>query len=798
MPKHAQIARSRAPQKNSPRRFPQGLVGVLALMLLLALAPARPLAAQEVPESRGAVYFQEDGPDFLVVGNDFYEIGLRQSNGAIAYLINKASGQRLSDGSRNECLWGISFEAPNTDYRGGCQFRAGGSAAFTYRWIPVLDGLLLNYSQPDGELEAQVLLRAERDRSFSLKLFLRNGSSRVLDFVHFPSDLLFAEGQIESALLPVLPGVRLKPSFFDEDRSYTSQYPGPLFADLLSLELRGGSLAIYAIHEEPLQPLLGWGLVHDDESLYDNTIFKHTYLAKVAPGAGWHSPTVRFWVDAPQEEVALAFRDDNDIERFPSLRQKSGPIYAQLVRSPLIKADTAELFNLRRLRFADYAEKLYPSLPKPSLLHLVTYWDGEFDRNYPDFLPPNPRLGSQEEFAAAVVAAQDAGLLVMPYVNPTWWDRNAPTVQALPAQDGPESIAVLNADGEPVVESYRARLGYVTSPYAPAVQAKAAQIAEDFRETIPMDLLFEDQIGARYPYPAVLDYQPSAPAPNSYHQGWLEHTRRIADSRLTTEFGYDRLAETEIGFFGSLLIHATSGMADRWWGSENWSYYPLAPALLRDKTLFYQHNLEPKTMTSARDTLVWNGAMGYQLGLDTVGMQPSWARVVGDFQTHVFATYADRLLTDFVDVADGVTRSTFGSGDEQVVVTANWRKSAGFPVGEQILAPVGLLVERADGSLKAGIFTAYQGAALSNGIHFLIEERGEDTIVVRQPMGNDTGLTLAALPGWDASSRVVAEAFSAAGVRLGQIDGSISGENVSFFYAGTMDGQPVAYYRLRG
>jgi len=145
-----------------------------------------------------------------------------------------------------------------------------------------------------------------------------------------------------------------------------------------------------------------------------------------------------------------------------------------------------------------------------------------------------------------------------------------------------------------------------------------------------------------------------------------------------------------------------------------------------------------------------------------------------------------------------VTRSTFGSGDEQVTVTANWRKSAGFPVGQQILAPVGLLVERVDGTLKAGIFTVYQGAALSDGIHFLIEERGEDAIVVRQPLGNDTGLTLAALPGWDASSRVVAEAFSADGVRLGQIDGSISGENVSFFYAGTLDGQPVAYYRLRG
>ncbi len=47
-----------------------------------------------------------------------------------------------------------------------------------------------------------------------------------------------------------------------------------------------------------------------------------------------------------------------------------------------------------------------------------------------------------------------------------------------------------------------------------------------------------------------------------------------------------------------------------------WRPYPLATLMTRDKTLFYQHDLAPETMTVDKATLTWNLAYGYMLSYD--------------------------------------------------------------------------------------------------------------------------------------------------------------------------------------
>jgi hypothetical protein len=73
-----------------------------AILALLLLALPRATSAQA-----GAIYFDDSGPEIMRLGNvEHYEIGFRKSNGAIAYITDKKTGEHVSLGSRHECLWG--------------------------------------------------------------------------------------------------------------------------------------------------------------------------------------------------------------------------------------------------------------------------------------------------------------------------------------------------------------------------------------------------------------------------------------------------------------------------------------------------------------------------------------------------------------------------------------------------------------------------------------------------------------------------------------------------------------------
>lgn len=107
-----------------------------------------------------------------------------------------------------------------------------------------------------------------------------------------------------------------------------------------------------------------------------------------------------------------------------------------------------------------------------------------------------------------------------------------------------------------------------------------------------------------------------------------------------------------------------------------------------------------------------------------------------------------------------------------------------------------MLVARTDGSLIAGIFTAYNGSLLSSGDHYLIEERGADEIIVRQPMGADTSLRLTRLPGWDSTTHLNAWAYGRDGHLIGVAPVTVAGNQLIFIYRAQMAGQAVAYYRV--
>lgn len=58
------------------------------------------------PPPRDMVYFDDSRPD-LLVGNGAYEIALKKRAGGPISIVEKATGQRVGNGSLNRCLWSL-------------------------------------------------------------------------------------------------------------------------------------------------------------------------------------------------------------------------------------------------------------------------------------------------------------------------------------------------------------------------------------------------------------------------------------------------------------------------------------------------------------------------------------------------------------------------------------------------------------------------------------------------------------------------------------------------------------------
>lgn len=774
-------------------------VTVFGLFLLLAivLLPAVPTAHAAAAPQDG-VYFDDSHPEFLKLGNPlYYEIGLRKSNGSIAYITDKTTGGgSLTLGSRYECLWGAVFNDEGI-FIGGCGFDAAGADRFSYAWSAAAQTLTLTYTpQPDGSqrVAAQVTLKPSAGRHLDLQVRLQNGRNTTMNMALFPCDPVFAEAEIRGALLPFLPGVMLTPQFFAENRSFGTRYPGygGTFADLVWLDTEHGRLALYSLQAGGSIPYLDLGFIHDDEYLPDTTFYIHDYHVHVAPGSAYTTPWVRLRVGEAALEAIQAYRADNGISAYPSLRTKLGSRYEQLAAAPLYKADVTQLGQ----PFNAYGAIL-SRIPAPGILHLTAFQPGGFEANHPDFLPPAAAWGTTADMAAMVRAAQARGLLVMPYTDPAWWDAQSPTLTTLPPPLTVQDVAALDRDGNPLAEPRGPHTGYIISPYPAFVRNRLDRLVREMTTDVPSDLLYEHGVGsAGWP----LDYNPASPSPLAYMDGWLAHTRTYRDRLLMTTAGYDRLAETEVGFHGSVLLNQVLGQTDEWWGPEGWQPYPLATALARDKALFYQNSLTPETFTTRKGVLRWNLAMGYMLSYDLVpspdyggGLDSEWLRVVSEFQKWALAAYADQRITGFTWEDPILSRTDF----ETCRVYASWSSRWGWVVEPHAIVAEGAMVTCDEGNLTAGVFKVYGGTTLTPGDHYLIEMRGAWGTIVRQPLGPDTDLTVARLPAWGAAGGPAqAYAISTAGQVIGSKPVTATANGLTFRWARTVGGQTAVAYWL--
>ena len=783
------------------RRGPRLLAPALALAglaatLLQAAASAGAPGLYPEPIRRSSVRIVDRFPNRIVVTAPAYRLTLAKANGAVLQLVDRAAGARLVIG-QNGCLWGAT-QAGESSYVGGCAYDPHGANRFSYRLDRAARTLTFTYEAPADAArgaDAVVVLTA-REQFFDVRLKLANRRRRVIDQVVFPADLFVDASRVEAGYAPnFLPGIRLKPAFFSRLGHNVRTYPSRwAFADYLALDAAGGHLAVYSANPppNPIAPV-DLGFIHNGTPVPcsgSSFCITHAFQTWIEDGATWTSPAVRVLVGEPVEESILAYRRDSGIEAYPSLEAKLGGRLDALARAPLIKADLRKGLP----PFEEWGPEL-ARLPSPALVHPVAFQPGGHDESDPDFLPPERRFGTTESMREAVGDAHSLGQLVMPYLNLSWWDDGSRTVRSLPPPLTLADIAVQDSARRPAAEGYGGHNGYLVSPYHPFVRDRAARLMEEWRTEVPVDCLFFDQIGAR---PWRRDFNPAAPTPLAYGDGWLGVLAPYANRCLMVEDGWDRLAGPFVGFHGGLLLmHREHDYLDTFWGEGNWEPYPLALWLFHDKVLLYQHDLYEGTMTVDPEVLTFNMAFGFVLSYNWDGdagtLGSPWLPLVGSVQRALGPHYAGRALTSYRAVAPDVTETAFGD----FVVTANWSRTRSYDAGGLAVAPGGFLARTADGSVVTGAFRGtFNGAPLTEGVHYLILERGGAAVTVSQPLGGDTEVAVDPPASWRPGGGLRARALDKGGQPFADVAGRLRGGRFEFRYESAVDGRPAAGYRI--
>ncbi len=762
-------------------------------LVLMPVSTLSLISKAQSPFIQQDVYFDDSGTN-VVITTVAYEVAFSKRDGGIVYIKNGPTGQSISNGSLNSCLWVINYY--NGDNTESCaDYITSATNRFTYAWLPSTNQLILHY-QPDPlltKVEATITATFSPDNWFDLQLFIKNDGSEAPKDVKFPADLVFEKTSIEEALLPILPGVVLESDFFKNgvtpEDAYETEYPGTMFADFVSVLSTQGRFTLYSISDNDKIAPVRLGFFFKYCANDASTCLTHNFRAGAANGETWISPKVRIHLGETYYDSIIKFRIDNGIEDYRPIEEKLGLLYPQISQLPLYKADATAIRidgETTKVTFSRYPEYL-SNVPYPGILHLVAYWQRGFDENYPDFLPPLSELGTVEDMANMFHQVQSMGYLIMPYINPTWWDDESPTLQNLPAPLTIDDLAVFTApDASPLYEYYGDHGGYVMSPYPEFVQQRLEVLMQQMKQEVPSDLINEDQVGGRS---HSADFNPSSPDSASYSQGWLEHTRKFSNTLLTCEMGFDRLAATETGFHGSIILDRTSDD----WQNRSWHMYPFAPILLRDKVLLYHHT-EVRGSTISKELLSLNLGFGYMLGYDLghgPGMDNPWLRTSGAFQKYVISEYANERILDYQYLLDDVTQTRF----ENHTVTMNWDQDHPFTVSKYELPPGGSVITDTNGTLTAGIFTRYNNHSLSGGDHYLIEKRTATDIRVWQPMGNDTDITIDLLPVWSTMD-IVAQAVDKNSQIIANVPATITTETLTFPYQQQVKGQSVEHYQI--
>ncbi len=400
--------------------------------------------------------------------------------------------------------------------------------------------------------------------------------------------------------------------------SYGSDYPGS-FADFFHFDgaEASASTSLYGVQPQNPQPHnfvtaataaepifvpLHWEIGSDEQGGF---LDRH-FATFVASGQSWQSPIVRLTVGDSAENQARQYVRDNGFTR--RLQDKMTPeLLDKWKRSVLVYYSGNAAQKLANLQY----------LPVPTQIHFADYLHGGFDKELPDHLPPNANFGTMAQMKQLFDDGHARGHLLVPYTNPTWWCDHPRGPTFLREGTAPLALAL---DGNPHYDKYGANDGWLVTFWHPAVRAVNRKIRAQFVQDLGVDVLFQDQVGARsWKY----DLNPSSPTPYAYIDGMVRQASEDAQTRpLSTENGWDRVMNWEAQFCGMSFSTVPTGGAPEWrrllsdrWPANCWELFPLAQIMAHDKVAFLHHDLGQ--FVTDPSTLAWTLALGYNMSYST-------------------------------------------------------------------------------------------------------------------------------------------------------------------------------------
>lgn len=757
----------------------KGLTGkwvIAALAAIVVAAGAAVILLSGVwNDSGGKPEFSERKSEgLLVVTGERYEIAFDASGGGIAYVKEAGRDEALTVG--NEALWWAILGDDSS-------LQSGQHESFQYEWNNKERELLFRYG---GALEVDARFRFVGDDRIYASASLTNETGQIIKSFRFPYELKLEIAGVRDAMLPMLPGAKLRPAFFRESNSFSDQYPGVMFASYLAMNTEAGHIAMYDLGGETI-PLTEIGYKHQINDA-GRTSMVHNYRTWTQPKEQWSSPEIVLEIGGGYASSMEGYRELNGIDGYDPLAGKLGGDAERIYGLPLYKTDISAIKDADWDRLtSDFVERMNVN----GMIHLVGFQTGGHDENYPDFYPPDSKWGGETKFLQFMKTAKEKGNIVVPYTNMSWWGVSSPTLDRLPTGTELADIVVEKGNGTMMQEDYGPHSGYVANTAHPFFRERTAEEHRKLTETAGFDGIFEDQWGIRNsPYVFNEDIPEGTDPSTAYFQGVRDYFAE-SNHRMYIEDGTDVLANDSVGFMGSTYLWDLLGYRNKTAGYTD--YYPLSGMLMRDKVMFYQHNLASETMTDDPDMLRWNLAMGYNLSSDFYnGVTSPWVDAIGIMQRYVLAGYVDQLVQNYEEVAPNVTRTDF----EDRQVYANWDKQSAYVLDPATsLSPGGYRVESTDGSVTAGNYSRYESLDLDPGEHHLIELREEDAVRVYQPIGSDTTLRVKKGNGWEHAR---AAAFGADGARIADLKVREDGDFVTFDYVALIKDRKVGYVELTG
>lgn len=740
--------------------------GIFPYLIIFSLLSAG-LSAQ-------SILFDDSSGDSIIINNGTsYELAFLKSNGTFLYLRALPGGDTLI---HEQLLWEVAFR--ENEPRNSHYYNVIYPNRFEYSWNDTSHILSMHFI-PDPldtkRIEALVTIDVNSGTWFDMQISITNEFNDNIITVSFPCELPVMLGDEDEVILPAAhPGILVKEPFFTNTENYFYYYPDVFHADYISVYSSGNYFSLYTLRDSVEILNTEIGLRYVEGSPEANYTLPHSYRPYIKTDSTWTSPLTRCRVNEPPLATLEACRKDNGIERFPSLKSKLGPTFEHVSQSvnytyPFTQNPPFCTFQ----NFASYMTR-YPS---PGIVLLSMYYTGGFHGHHPDYLPPDPQTGTTEEFKTMVEELREINMLSMPFTLPVWWHEHSPTLEAYGIGNISE-IARIKHTGDPAYHGYYSSwledpwdYGYYMSPASPFVKERYKQIHTDIFESYGCDFIYEDVLGCPG---GVFDFNASASSPSDFLDNWFELSREESHYPILAENAFDRMAEFLVG---SMASHA-----------QGFQIYPTAPLLYNDKMM----TLNYWNPTTRIDKLSYHLCYSYPMSMvvsDYYGAnEPFWIPIIHDFQVHVMSRILGKQMTFYADSLN-LREAVY----EDMRIRWNTDDQASAKLDKHLVTANGVLVTSEEGDLTAGIFNSYNDAMLQSGEHFLIEKRGNDTIMVKHPGGDDTPVSIQILDTWPDTTHVQVRAELENG--LVTIPSSIKTDLVQFELNRSVNGDSIqAYY----